>query len=116
MTQELPASEHFELHQLAGGVYAAIAIEGGAAFSNAGIVDVGGRTLIFDTFENPKAAIDLQDAAEQLTGRPADCVIISHAHPDHWMGNQVLADHASIITTHDIREQMLPFIANLTSG
>ena len=40
-TQELPTSEHFELHELAEGVYAAIAIEGGAAFSNAGIVDLG---------------------------------------------------------------------------
>jgi glyoxylase-like metal-dependent hydrolase (beta-lactamase superfamily II) len=109
-TQQLPTSEHFVLHRLAEGVFAAIAIEGGAAFSNAGIVDLGGRTLIFDTFENPTAAIDLRAAAEQLTGRPASYVIISHAHPDHWMGNQVFADHTSIITTHDIREQMLPFV------
>ena len=109
-TQALPMSEHFELHELAEGVYAAIAIEGGAAFSNAGIVDLGGRTLIFDTFENPKAAIDLRAAAEQLTGCPASYVIISHAHPDHWMGNQVFVNHTSIITTHDIREQMLPFV------
>ena len=49
MTQELPMSEHFVLYQLAEGIYAAIAIEGGAAFSNAGIVDLGGHTLIFDT-------------------------------------------------------------------
>jgi cyclase len=113
MTQQLPTSEHFELHQLAEGVYAAIAIEGGAAFSNAGIVDLGGRTLIFDTFENPKAAIDLRAAAEQLTGRPASYVVISHAHPDHWMGNQVFADHACIITTHESREQMLPFVEEI---
>jgi cyclase len=113
MTQQLPTSEHFELHQLAEGVYAAIAIEGGAAFSNAGIVDLGGRTLIFDTFENPKAAIDLRAAAEQLTGRPASCVVISHAHPDHWMGNQVFADHVCIITTHASREQMLPFVKEI---
>ncbi len=108
-TQGLSTSEHFELHRLAEGVYAAIAIQGGAAFSNAGIIDLGERTLVFDTFDNPKAAVDLKAAAEQLTGRPARHVIISHAHPDHWMGNQVFADHASIITTHDIREQMLPF-------
>ena len=112
-TQELPTSEHFALYRLAEGVYAAIAIEGGAAFSNAGIIDLGGRTLIFDTFENPKAAIDLRAAAEQLTGRPASYVVISHAHPDHWMGNQVFADHASIITTHNIREQMLPFVQEI---
>jgi len=47
-TQELPTSEHFDLHQLAEGVYAAIAIEGGAAFSNAGIVDLGGGSPTVD--------------------------------------------------------------------
>ena len=112
-TQQLPTSEHFELHCLAEGIYAAIAIEGGAAFSNAGIIDLGSRTLIFDTFENPKAAVDLRAAAEQLTRRPASYVIISHAHPDHWMGNQVFADQAPIITTHDIRDQMLPFVEEI---
>ncbi len=112
---QLPTSGHFELHQLAEGVYAAIAIEGGAAFSNAGIVDLGERTLIFDTFDNPKGAIDLRAAAEQLTGRPANYVVISHAHPDHWMGNQVFADHASIIATHAIRAQMLPFVQEIQS-
>jgi cyclase len=112
-TQELPTSEHFVLHQLAEGVYAAIAIEGGAAYSNAGIVDLGERTLVFDTFDNPKGAVDLKAVAEQLTGRPASHVIISHAHPDHWMGNQVFAGHASIITTHATREQMLPFVEDI---
>jgi len=47
-TQELPTSEYFDLHQLAEGVYAAIAIEGGAAFSNAGIVDLGGGSPTVD--------------------------------------------------------------------
>ena len=45
--------EHFTLHQLADGVYAAIATELGAAFSNAGLIDLGGQTLVFDAFENP---------------------------------------------------------------
>ena len=106
---ELSKSEHFELHRLAEGVYAAIATQGGAAYSNAGIIDLGERTLIFDTFDNPKAAVDLKAAGEQLTGRPASHVIISHSHPDHWMGNQVFADHAAILTTHESREQMLAF-------
>jgi hypothetical protein len=33
-------SEHFTLHPLTEGVYAAIASEGGAGFSNAGIIDI----------------------------------------------------------------------------
>jgi glyoxylase-like metal-dependent hydrolase (beta-lactamase superfamily II) len=103
---ELPTSDHFELHQIAEGVYAAIGIEGGAAYSNAGIIDLGDRTLILDTFETPKAAEDLKNAAEHLTGRPASCIIISHAHDDHWLGNQVFADHTPIIATHKTRAEM----------
>jgi glyoxylase-like metal-dependent hydrolase (beta-lactamase superfamily II) len=103
---ELPISDHFDLHQLAEGVYAAIAIEGGAATSNAGIIDLGDQTLIFDTFETPMAAQDLRAAAERLTGRPASCVIISHVHDDHWMGNQVFVDHTPIIATHQTRAEM----------
>ncbi len=104
--RELPSSDHFELHQIAEGVYAAIGIAGGAAYSNAGIIDLGDQTLIFDTFETPRAAEDLKVAAEYLTGRPATFVIISHAHDDHWLGNQVFADHAHIIATHEIRQEM----------
>ncbi len=44
-TDTLPISEHFQLEQLAEGVYAAIAIQGGAAQSNAGIIDLGVSNL-----------------------------------------------------------------------
>ena len=108
-TSTLPTSEHFELKQLADGVYAAIAVAGGAARSNAGIIDLGDHTLIFDTFLTPIAAEDLRTAAEHLTGRPASYVINSHAHSDHWCGNQVFASHAPIIATHQTRE-MIPMM------
>lgn len=110
---DLPKSDHFELHQLAEGVFAAIAIKGGAAYSNAGIIDLGDQTLIFDTFETPIAAQDLKMAAEQLTGRPASCVIISHAHNDHWLGNQVFPDHTPIIATHKTRTEMFMFAEDI---
>jgi len=104
--ENLPTSEHFQLEQLADGVYAAIASPGGRAFSNSGIVNLGDQTLVFDAFETRAAAGDLKSAAEQLTGHPVSTVIISHCHADHWGGNQVFAPEASIITTHAIREQM----------
>lgn len=110
---DLPKSDHFKLHHLAEGVFAAIATEGGAAYSNAGIIDLGDQTLIFDTFETPIAAQDLKTAAEQLTGRPASCVIISHGHNDHWLGNQVFPDHTPIITTHKTRSEMSMFAENI---
>jgi cyclase len=106
-SQTLPTSRHFKLEQLAEGVYAAIATENGLAFSNAGIIDLGSRTLVFDTFDGLAAAEDLCAAAEQLTGHPADWIVNSHAHGDHWSGNQVFAPSASIVATHAAREAML---------
>ncbi len=102
----LPESVHFNLHQLAEGVFAAIATPQGAAYSNAGIIDLGDRTLIFDTFDTPAAARDLRTAAESLTGRMVTYVVISHVHSDHWMGNQVFPSSTIILSTHKIREVM----------
>jgi cyclase len=110
-----PTSDHFVVERIADGVYAAIAHKDGAAFSNAGIVDLGDKTLIFDTFETPRAAEDLRLAAEDLTGRPAAYVVNSHFHPDHWFGNQVFADQATIIATLKTRELMFEVAAEIGS-
>jgi len=131
----LPTSEHFQLERLADGVYAAIDIEGQAAHSNAGIVDLGDRTLIFDAFLTPTAAEDLRAAAEHLTGRAATTVVNSHAHTDHCLGNQVFARmssiraqmssirarmssiraHTAIISTHRTRETIATEVANFVN-
>jgi glyoxylase-like metal-dependent hydrolase (beta-lactamase superfamily II) len=102
---KLPVSDHFHLEQLAEGVYAVIASDLGGSYSNAGIVDLGGATLIFDTLAAPQAAQDLRAAAEALTDRPARWVVNSHFHSDHWLGNQVFAD-TTIIATHRARQAM----------
>lgn len=99
MTASIPASQHFTLHELAGGVFAAVATELGFAISNAGIVDLGDRTLVFDAFLTPVAAQDLRQAAERLTGRPVSHVIYSHYHNDHIRGAQVFLPQAEIIST-----------------
>jgi cyclase len=101
--RQLPDSKHFRLQQLADGVYAAIHIDGGAAIGNAGIVDLGDRTLIYDTFLTPQAAKDLRIAAEALTGRPIDAVLNSHWHNDHIWGNQVFSANTEFISTEETR-------------
>jgi len=101
--RQLPDSKHFRLQQLADGVYAAIHIDGGAAIGNAGIVDLGDRMLIYDTFMAPQAAEDLRTAAEALAGRPIDAVINSHWHNDHIWGNQVFSASTEIIATEETR-------------
>jgi len=104
MPAQLPKSKHFQIAPLADGVYAAIASEQGYAICNAGIVDIGDKTIIFDTFISPNAAKDLLKAAEQLTSHKALCVVNSHYHNDHIRGNQVFSPNVDIISTMWTRE------------
>jgi glyoxylase-like metal-dependent hydrolase (beta-lactamase superfamily II) len=98
------SSKHFRLEQLAEGVYAAINSDTGWAICNAGIIDLGDRTLVFDAFLSPDAARDLNDAAECLTGRPVRAVINSHYHNDHIWGNQAFSAELDIISTAKTRD------------
>ncbi len=91
-------SEHFDLETIGEGIFAAIHKVGGAAIGNAGIVNLGDNTLVFDTFISPLAAKDLRLAAEILTESPVSYVFNSHYHNDHMRGNQEFSD-AQIIST-----------------
>ncbi|MBN1563520.1 MAG: MBL fold metallo-hydrolase [Anaerolineae bacterium] len=94
-----PTSKHFDLEPLTDGVYAVIAKEGGVAGSNAGIVDLGDRVLVFDLGMAPQGARDLISAAQCVTGRPVTLAINSHWHPDHVLGNQALPPATALIST-----------------
>jgi len=104
MSAQLPKSKHFQIEPLADGVFAAIASEHGYAICNAGIVDIGDKTIIFDTFISPNAAEDLLKAAKQLTSHEATYVVNSHYHNDHIRGNQVFSPDVDIISTTWTRE------------
>lgn len=106
-------STHFKLEPLLDGVYAALANEEGSAYSNAGIIDLGEQTLVFDAFNSPTAAEDLRQAAERLTGRPPAWLINSHAHTDHWFGNQAFGPETSLIATRAARLEMLPYLEEI---
>jgi cyclase len=105
--RQLPDSKHFRLQQLADGVYAAIHIDRGAAIGNAGIVDLGDRTLVYDTLFTPQAGEDLRTAAEALFGRPVDAVINSHWHNDHIWGNQAFSADTDIVSTEETRRLII---------
>jgi cyclase len=105
--RQLPDSKHFRLQQLADGVYAAIHVDGGAAIGNAGIVDLGDRTLVYDTLFTPQAGEDLRTAAEALFGRPVDAVINSHWHNDHIWGNQAFSADTDIVSTEETRRLII---------
>ena len=88
----------FKTREIADGVHAALGFNAATA-SNAGIVDLGDRTLVFDTFYTPAAGRALRDMAEELTGREVTLVVNSHAHFDHMNGNEVFGEDTTIIAT-----------------
>jgi len=108
-TSELAAQEYnsgnFEIRKLADGVFSAIHKPGGYGICNAGIVNLGKETLVFDCCLSPEAARDLKKAAETLTGNPVKYVVNSHYHNDHVRGNQVFSG-ARIIASTRTRELM----------
>lgn len=79
-------SKHFSVEPLASGVYACIHKPGGAAYSNAGIVDLGGHTLLVDALHTLAAGAALRQTAEALCERPVETIVLTHAHNDHWIG------------------------------
>lgn len=107
--ENLPDSSHYKFERLADGVFAALALPGGAGSCDCGIIDLGDHTLLFDTGETPAAGRDLRAACIALTGRPPLYVINSHAHLDHWLGNQAFPE-AAIIATRQTRD-WLPAMA-----
>lgn len=92
-------SKHFSLHQLTESAFAAIAEDGGAAICNAGIIDLGGQIVVFDTFLTPQAALDLLHITKELFGRKPHIVVNSHYHNDHIWGNQVFTPGSQIISS-----------------
>jgi cyclase len=98
-------SKFFKPEQIANRVWAVISSDPTWMMSNAGIIDLGGQTLLWDTGTSPRAAIELKRVAEELTGRNVGIVINSHHHLDHSLGNQVFAG-SSIVSTRITRDLM----------
>ncbi len=97
---------HYTIQELTSGVFALIAVPGGAAHSNSALIDLGEETLIFDTGETVIAGRELKRIALHLTGRDAGIIVNSHAHLDHWLGNQVFLPTARIYASPNTIKQM----------
>lgn len=98
--------EHFALHEVVPGVWAAEADLTGASVGNAAIIDAGGKTIVVDTFMTDVAAVELRSTAEELTGNRVYLAINSHWHGDHTNGNQVFAD-VPIVSTRETMDMII---------
>lgn len=81
----------YDLHEVAGGVWAAIVDDDRPAVGNAAIVDAGDETIVFDTTLSVELADRLREDAKRLTGRDPTVLVNSHWHGDHTLGNQSFA-------------------------
>ncbi|MGG2014141.1 MBL fold metallo-hydrolase [Bacillus sp. S10(2024)] len=98
-------SKHFKLEKIRNGIYAAIVKEGGGAAANAGFIDLGGTTIVFDTFNTQQSSLDLKYAAETIANQPVTWVINSHWHGDHIRGNQTFKG-STIISSQMTYDEM----------
>jgi len=90
----------FTLKPLGHDAYAAIAVPGGGAGSNSGIVIGVDGVLVVDTFVNANAARALLAEIRKLTPLPIKYVVNTHYHIDHVTGNGVFAEAGAIIFAH----------------
>lgn len=100
-------SRHFSLKPLADGVYACVHKPGGAAYSNAGIIDLGTHTLVVDAFNTLTAGRDLRQAAEAWGERPVETIILTHCHNDHWMGASAFDAGTTLLASETTRQACL---------
>ncbi|MDH5402305.1 MAG: MBL fold metallo-hydrolase [Candidatus Heimdallarchaeota archaeon] len=99
-------TDNFTIEFVKPGIWAVIAKVGGVAVSNSGIVDLGDKTILFDTFMSPLAAKELVEKAKDLTNNEKFLIVNSHWHWDHNRGNQVFHPTFEIISTTKTREIM----------
>lgn len=111
--KHLYASKHFTLEQLTQGVYACIHKQGGAAYSNAGIIDLGERTILVDALNSLAAGRDLRQAAEALFERPVETIILTHPHSDHWIGASAFEASTTLLASPTTRQVCLEWGAQI---
>jgi cyclase len=96
-------SAHFEIATLSDGIHAVVGDLNGLCHSNAGILDLGERSLVVDTLTLPTYADDLAAACRALTGRDPSWIAFTHYHADHLLGNQSFPATVPLLATPAMR-------------
>ena len=88
------------LHDLGNGCYAWLQPDGTWGWSNAGLIESRGQTLLVDTLMGLRITQDMLDAMKGRIPAAAqiDKLVNTHANPDHVLGNELVVG-AQIIST-----------------
>ena len=98
------AGPFFSLHEVGKGIWAAIALPGSHAGSNAGFIIGDDRVLVVDSFQDPAAALALLTVIRGKTRLPVRYLVNTHYHLDHVAGNGVYqAAGAVILAQRNVR-------------
>lgn len=97
------------VHDIGNGVHAYVQPDGTWGWSNAGLIVGDGETLLVDTLMSVPLTRDMLQAFARVPGGARiDLLLNTHANPDHFFGNGLVAG-AQIIATHKTREEMARF-------
>jgi len=95
------------LHDLGDGCFAWLQPDGSWGFSNAGLIEESGETLLVDTLFDLKLTREMLDAmrAAVPAARTIGRLVNTHSNGDHTFGNQLVKD-AEIIASGACAEEM----------
>ena len=65
--------------------------DNGGNILNTGYVETSAGAVVIDTGPSRRYGEQMRAAVEAATGKPVAQVLITHAHPDHFLGNQAFA-------------------------
>ena len=91
-TYELEPEEIAEGVHLLRGLDEHLSVDNGGNIANVVFMETGEGVLLFDTGPSRIYGEELRAVIERTTTEPLTRVIVSHAHPDHYLGNQVFED------------------------
>ncbi|MGI9418565.1 MAG: quinoprotein relay system zinc metallohydrolase 1 [Geminicoccaceae bacterium] len=87
-----------EPREIADGVYLLrgkdehLSVENGGNIANITFMTTGDGVVLFDTGPSRIYGEELKAAIARVTDEPVARIIVSHAHPDHYLGSQVFED------------------------
>ena len=97
------------VHDIGNGLYGYVQPDGTWGWSNAGLISSQGETLLVDTLMSVPLTRDMLDAFKRVPGGDhVDRLVNTHANPDHFFGNGLVAD-AEIIGTSEAKKEMAAF-------